>query len=190
MKFNELFTADNGIFTQVFKADFPELYTTCFGTIEPVMLDRWTNIKYGGRELLETVTADTFKNFVGSVIAINADKWANVANLLAKQYDCLNPTVKTVTTTKQATTATTEANENINAQKAFNDEQFNDGQRNQTNGTGSRQDDESTTSTENGLGSSTLYSTIIQKEKALREDEYKRTIVAEIVNEISLTIYN
>ena len=189
MKLNELFTADNGIFAQVFKPDFSELYTTCFGTIEPVMLDRWTNIKYGGRELLATVTADTFKNFVGSIIAINAGKWANVANLLAKQYDCLNPTVKTVTTTKTATTATTEANENINAQKVFNDEQFNDGQRNQTNGTGSRQDDESTTSTENGLGGGTLNSTVIQKEKALRQDEYKRTIVAEIVNEITLTIY-
>ena len=189
MKLNELFTADNGIFAQVFKTDFPELYATCFGTVEPVMLDRWTWIKYGGRELLDTVTEATYQNFVGSVIAINADKWTNVANLLAKQYDCLNPTVKTLTTTKTATTATTEANENINAQKAFNDEQFNDGQRNQTNGTGSRQDDESTNSTESGLGSGTLNSTVIQKEKELRQDEYKRTIVAEIVNEITLTIY-
>jgi hypothetical protein len=189
MKFNELFTADNGIFAQVFKTDFPDLYTTCFGSVEPVMIDRWAWIKYGGRELLETVTADTYKNFVSSVIAVNADKWTNVAELLAKKYDCLNPTVKTVTTTKTATTATTEANENINAQKAFNDEQFNDGQRNQTNGTGSRQDDESTTSTENGLGGGTIYSTVIQKEKALRQDEYKRTVVAELVDEITLNIY-
>ena len=190
MKFNELFKSDNGIFAQVFKPDFPELYETCFGTIEPVMLDRWTWIKYGGRELLETITEDTYKNFVGSIIAINADKWTNVTNLLAKQYDCLNPTVKTVTTTRQVTTATTEANENINAQKVFNDEEFNDGQRNQTNGTGSRKDDESTTSTESGLGGSALNSTVIKKEKELRQDEYKRTVVAEIVDEITLTIYN
>ena len=190
MKFNELFTDSDGIFAAVFATDFPELYATVFGANDPVILDRWTYLKYGGRELLDTVTSDTYKNFVGSVIAINANKWTKVITLLNKEYDPLNPTVKTVTTTKTATTATSDTNESINAKKVFNDEQFNDNDRNQNNGTGSRQDDESTNSTESGVGGGTPYSTIIQKEKELREDDYRRTVIAEIVNEITLTIYN
>lgn len=190
MKFNELFTDSDGVFSTVFAADFPELYATVFGTNDPVILDRWTYFKYGGREVLETVTGDNYKNFVGSVIAINADKWTKVITLLNKEYDPLNPTVKTVTTTKTATTATTDTNESINAKKVFNDEQFNDNDRQQDNGTGSRKDDESTNSTESGLGGGTPYSTIIQKEKELRQDDYRRTVIAEIVNEITLTIYN
>lgn len=189
MKFNELFTDSDGIFTTVFKADFPELYATVFGTNDSVILDRWTYLKYGSREMLSTVTADTYQKYVGSVIAVNAQRWTDVINLLNKQYDCLNPTVKTASTTKKATTATTDTNEDINAKKVFNDEQFNDSERNKTNGTGSRQDDESTNYSESGLGSGTLNSTVIQKEKELRNDEYRRTVIQEIVNEITLTIY-
>lgn len=190
MRYNELFTPINGVMTQVFKPDFPELYAKCFGAIESTSLDSWAYMKYGGREMLGTVTNDTYKDFINGVIAINADKWTNVVNLLGKQYDCLNPTVKTVTTTKTATAATTDANENINAQKTFNDEQFSDGQRNQTNGTSNRQDDESATSSENGVGFGTLNSVVIQKEKELRESEYRHTIIAEILDEITLKIYN
>lgn len=190
MKFNELFTDSDGIFATVFAVDFPDLYSTVFGANDPVMLDRWTHIKYGGREMLDTITSDNYKNFVGSVIAINADKWTKVINLLNKQYDPLNPTVKTVTTTKTSTTATTDSNEIINAKKVFNDEQFNDNNRQQEGSTGSRKDDESTSRTESGLGGSTPYSTIIQKEKELRQDDYRRTVIAEIINEVTLTIYN
>ncbi len=190
MKFNELFTDTDGIFAQVFSVDFPDLYKVIFGTNDPVILDRWTWLKYGSRELLETVTADTFANFVGSVIAVNADKWTNVVNLLAKQYDCLKPTVKETTTTTTATTATSETNEDINAKKVFNDEQFNDNERSQTNGTGSRQDEQITNYSESGVGSGVLNSTVIQKEKELRQDDYRRTVIAELVNEITLSIYN
>lgn len=190
MRYKDLFTADNGVMTQVFKKFFPELYTTCFNVTTPAKLDTWIYINYGDRNLLETVTSDTLNDFVSAVITINADKWTNVVALLSKQYDCLNPTVKTVTTTKKAITATTEAKENINAQKTFNDEQFNDGERNQANGNGQRQDDESATSSENGVGFGTLNSVVIQKEKELREKEYRKDIIYELINEITVQIYN
>lgn len=190
MKFNELFTDTDGIFSQVFSVDFPDVYREIFGTNDPVVLDRWTWLKYGNRELLETVTADTFKSLVGSVIDVNADTWTHIAYLLAQKYDCLKPTVKETTTTTTATTATSETNEDINAKKVFNDEQFNDNERNKTNGTGSRQDEQSTKYSESGVGSGVLNSTVIQKEKELRQDDYRRTVIAELVNEITLSIYN
>lgn len=190
MTYRELFpTASEGIFTNVFKKDFAELYSTLFGTIDSAQLDVYTHLKYGERNMLPYITVDDYSTYVGAIITLYSDSWKKVNELLSKEYDPLNPTVKETTDTKTVTVNTTNNNESLTAKKTFNDGEFNDSDRDTTESTLNRQDDEDTKHIESGLGSGTLFSTIIQKEKGLREDDYKKQIIAQLIDLITLEIY-
>lgn len=189
MKFNELFNDERGIFADVFQAAFPELYTAIFGDDAPRYWDAWCVLKYGDKLLIDKVTEDTYTNILSSIIAVNGNKWKKVVSLLAKEYDVLNPTTSTTESTRTVDTTTTNDNERTDAQKNFNDETFNDDARSKHTDNGTRQDNDVANSITKGLGNSVLFSTAIQKEKELRDNEYRQKIAYEIVNNITLQIY-
>ena len=189
MIFNDLFTT-RGIFADVFKPTFPDLYTKVFGTNDPAQLDAFTRLKYGSRELLQAVTSDSYTVVLSAIITMNADKWGRVADVLSISYDVVNPVVRETEHSSNTEQSTSEDNENLNAKKSFNDVEFNDGERDKTTRDGSTQRTERYTTTETGVGYTRPLSEIIRKEKDLRADDYRRAVIEEIINEITLTIYS
>ena len=189
MKYNELFTTDNGIFAKVFKTVFADLYATIFGEQDAKQIDTWCAIKYGNRTLIDYITADTYVSVVSSVITLNADRWTKVLEVLNAKYDVLKPVRRETEHSSNTEQSTSEDNENLNAKKAFNDGEFNDGERDTATRNGSTQRTESSTVTESGNGYTTPISSVIEKEKDLRNEEYRHAIIADIVNEITLSIY-
>lgn len=189
MKYNELFTIENGIFATVFKAMFADLYKTIFEAQDAKMLDTWCAIKYGNRTLIDYITADTYVSVVSSVITLNAERWTKVLEVLNAKYDVLKPVRRETEHSSNTEQRTSEDNENLNAKKAFNDGEFNDGERDTATRTGSTQRTESSTDTQSGIGYSLPLSSVIEKEKNLRNEEYRFSVIEDIVNEITLSIY-
>ena len=186
--YNDIFSA-NGLFETIFKQSFGDLYTAVFGTQDAHQLDTWCSLKYGGRNVIDALTSDTANTLVSSVIALNAGRWQKVLKVVNTEYDILNPVTKKTESTKTVETSTSENNENINAQKVFNDDTFNDGNREHSTAAGTRADKQNSTDIESGIGNNNLISTVIQKEKALKDNEYRFTVISDIINSITLTIY-
>lgn len=189
MKYNELFTTENGLFAKCFAPDFPTEFKTIFGEWEASDIDNYALLKYGGRELLEFINSDNVQSYVDAVICLNADKWQNVMNLLKLEYDVLKPVTRETSSTLETNTTTSESNESNNAQKAFNDETFTDGERDTDKRSQNRQDTENRSSSIAGVGSGKTYAEVIQKEKELRQTEYRKTVVSELIKEITLQVY-
>ncbi len=189
MLIKEFFNANNGIFTSVFHKEHEDLYATIFNTIEPSVLDEWVQLKYGNRIMLPNITVNNYTYILNSIIYINAASWTKVINLLNKEYDIFKPITKETTSTNKATTTTTGANTNLNALKAFNDTDFTDSERAQINTEGTSENTHASNLTEAGIGTHT-YSFIVQQEIALRKEEFRKTIINDIIQEITLFIYN
>ena len=188
MKYKELF-GTNGLFTEYFAKDYPTEFAAIFGTWDAAHIDNFAVLEYGTRELLEFITEDNARDYIDAVICMNADRWVNVMKLLNIEYDVLKPLARETSTTTETNTTTSESNESNNAQKAFNDETFTDGERDTDNRSQNRQDSENRTSSVIGVGNGKTYSEVIQKEKGLRDTEYRRTVVGELIKEITLSIY-
>ena len=75
MKVNEVFTVENGLFEKIFQPLFPVLYQSIFGTDEPKVLDIELRFKYGNKNLVETITDETAKEILKSVITVKFDEW-------------------------------------------------------------------------------------------------------------------
>lgn len=188
MTYKELFDS-NGIFAAVFKTDFADLYSTIFGTTDAEQIDNFCVIKFGNKILLDCVTSDSYKTLVSSIIALNARRWNNLAEVLGIKYDVLNPKVYEVATTSTTETTTSDTNINTNSKKVFNDEQFNEGEKDQNETSGNRTDNKNDNSYRQGYSSSTLFSSIIQKEKELRNEDFAQQVINELVSAITLDIY-
>lgn len=189
MKYNELFTTENGLFAKYFATDYPTEFKTIFGEWKASDIDNFAILKYGTREVLEFITEDTARNYIDAVICMNADRWSDVMKLLNIEYDALKPLTRETTINATTTATTSENNENNNAQKAFNDETFTDGERGTDTRNQNREDNENRINSVVGVGSSKTYSEVIQKEKELRQTEYRQTIVSELIKEITLQVY-
>lgn len=188
MTYKELFDS-NGIFANVFKTDYADLYNTIFGATDAEQIDNFCVIKFGNKILLDCVTADSYKTLVNSIIALNAKRWSNVAEVLGLKYDVLSPEVYTTETTSTTETTTSDTNTNTNSKKVFNDEQFNEGEKEQNETSGKRTDNKHNKSSRQGYTANTLYSSIIQKEKELRNEDLAQQVINDIVAAITLDIY-
>ena len=188
MKYNELFTT-NGLFAEYFAKDYPAEFKEIFGTWKSANIDMFAVLKYGRRELLDFITEDTVRSYVDAVICMNVDRWLNVMKLLNIEYDALKPVTRETTITAAGTAKTIENSENNNAQKAFNDETFTDGERGTDTRTQNRESTENRSNSVAGIGSARTYSDVIQKEKELRNAEYRQRIVEDIIKELTVQIY-
>ena len=81
----------NGLFTKVFKVNFPTEYTTIFGDMDSVGLDTLVILDYGEKEMLNTITQDNANTYVKNIIDLNVANWVKVANAYNAKYDVLNP---------------------------------------------------------------------------------------------------
>lgn len=189
MTYSEIFTTGNGIFANVFKTDYPTEYEQIFGDTPAETLDTYALLNFGTRQVVQAVTADTYKEIVSSVIAVNVDGWVRQAQAMTAEYDVTNPTTQDRTTTEQVTTNETGNGTDTDADVAFNETDFSERDKKTTQDEKNRTEERTTTENVSGVGTGKSISTEIQKEIALRRDNWKKSIIFAIVNEFTIIIY-
>lgn len=125
MKVNELFTGENGIFQKIFKPNFPVLYDSVFGKDDPVLIDINVGFKYGNKNLVDAITADTAEQIVKSVITVKFDEWQRQVQVFNTEYDVLNPVTSKETVTESSKVDETGNNNTVDFTTAFNNGEFN-----------------------------------------------------------------
>lgn len=189
MKFKELFTSADGIFT-VFEKSFPTEFADLFGKLTPAGLNSLALGLYGNKTLCDYITADSYADFVKTTISMCLFGWQRTNNAIKLEYDPTagEKTVHTKTGTEGVTI--TDNNENLTAKKPFNDGNFNDDERQQR--TGQKTEDRvynlSDSTTRNLDGKSAIQS--LQKEIDIRRYNLQRQIMSDIVGEITLPVYD
>ena len=189
MKYSELFTNGNGIFATVFKTEYPTEYAAIFGDTDPTKLDAYALLMYGGKTVVSSITNDNAKDIVSAVIAVNVQGWQREAAAMLAEYDVLTPVTGQIERTETITLQESTDNTETDADKAFNDTEFSDSDRKTANDARNRTESRKTTETSKGTGANKSFSTEIEKELRLRRDNWKKSIIFALVNEITTSIY-
>ena len=188
MKLKELFTIGNGIFEKWFKPENPTEYAKIFGAVDPRKLDVYTLLNYGEKEVSPNINETNVSDIVGAVIALNVPVWLKQVKAMETEYSATNPVQS-----EHIVTETRELNEqgngtNTGANKAFNETEFSDGERETTTDTTNRTETFTRKETVTGTGGKSL-SDEIRKELSLRRENIKKSIIFAVVSELTLQIY-
>lgn len=189
MKFNELFTGENGLFEKIFAPMFPVLYKSIFGEDDPKLIDIDLCFKYGNRTLVDAVTTETVTDIVKSIITVKFDEWQKQIQVFNNEYDVLNPVTSKETVTTSSTVDETGNNNTVDSSVTFNDGDFGNDTKQQRDSTGNRQETGTKTSSKSGIPSSVPTSEIIQKEMSLRKTNFKTQVITELAKELTTDIY-
>ena len=182
--FKEKYSIDDGVFTQVFHAQHPELFKDIFGDVSAAQADAMAWQQYGAREMVDFGSDDYYPIIIDAVIIINAANWKSIADALQTQYDLLSPATDTTTTT--TTTTNTANDERLHAQKAFNDSDFVDDTKETTTNGKTATGETKTTSA--GIGGN-MPQDMITKEMRLRQTNFKNDVIKQVIDSITLSIF-
>ena len=105
------------------------------------------------------------------------------------EYDVLTPVTGQIERTETVTLQESTDNTETDANKAFNDTEFSDSDRKTANDARNRTESRKTTENSKGMGANKSFSTEIEKELRLRRDNWKKSIIFALVNEITTSIY-
>lgn len=189
MKFKELFTSADGIFN-VFEQSFPTDFETLFGEQTAQALNSFALGLYGNKTLFDYITADSYPDFVKIAISQRLQGWTRTNSALLAQYDVTTGEKTEHTKTGTEGVSVNDNNETLTANKPFNNENFDDGQR-QTR-TGQKSEDRTYNLTDNttrSLGGESANKSL-QKEIEIRRYNLQRQIMSDIVAEITLSVYD
>lgn len=188
MKYNELFTGDNLLFTNIFKNDFPDDYKTIFGERLPHVYDVVASLKFGNKELVSYLTSDNCKDVIDSLITANVENWVNAAKTMETEYDALNPVRRTVKTDVSGTEKQTSNDNDTQSIKAFNDTDFTPDNKNESNTDRDITTANNTVQTVSGYENGDIQDKL-QKDFAFRLDNWRESIIFALIKEITLDIY-
>lgn len=189
MKYSELFTTGNGIFATVFKTEYPTEYAAIFGDTDPTKLDAYALLQFGDKTVVRSITTDNAKYAVSAVIAVNVQGWEKQAAAMLADYDVLTPVTGEIERTETVTLQESTDGTDTGANKAFNDTEFSDSERNTKQDERNRTESRKTTETSKGTGANKSISAEIEKEMLLRRDNWRKNIIFALVNEITTQIY-
>ena len=189
MKVKEIFDSNNGIFEKIFEPNFPVLYTTIFGEDNPVLIDIQVRTKYGDRNLISDITNETATEIVKAIITVKFDAWQRQVQVFNKEYDVLQPVTSKEVSNESYTSDESGSNNIVDSKTAFNDGNFNNESKQARDTTGSRQSTTKKESTKSGISGNLPVSEVIQKEIALRKQNFKDSVMTELINEITIDIY-
>ena len=189
MKYNELFTADKGIFATIFKPNYPEQYGVIFGQTIPQTYDVLASFKCGDKTLVDAVTIETYKDIVSAVIAVNVDNWVKAANIMLKDYDALKPIKSEVTRQTNGNNNETSNDSTTDNRKAFNDTEFSPDSKGTSESTKTNTNEQTVVESVTGIGERKNTSDILQKEFEFRFEKWRESVIFAIVNEITLSVY-
>lgn len=189
MKVNEIFDSSNGIFANIFKPNFPVLYTAVFGEDDPVLLDIQVSTKYGDRNLISAITNETATEIVKATVTVKSDVWQKQVQVFNKEYDVLDPVTSKEVINESYASDETGTNNTIDSKTAFNDGNFNNETKQARDTTGNRQSTTKKESTKSGIPGSLPVSEVIQKEINLRKQNFKKAVMADLIDELTVDIY-
>ena len=187
MKYKELFTEGNGLFEKYCYPDYMEGYTAIFARTEPETLDAVAAFKYGNRTLSEGLTATTAAAVLRGIISMRLGDWLKQAEAMTTEYNAVTPTTSRVTKTENRDTSEQGTDNTTNAEKAFNDDMFTDGERDTSEQNKTRR--ETVTSSTEQQGTTGNVAENVVKERELRRNKWQEKIIVALVSEITLEIY-
>ena len=188
MKFKELFTGTDGIFT-VFEQSFPDAYQKIFGGIAPRQLNAYVLGACGNKVLCDYITADSWQSFVETNINMNLFNWVRQSEVLKSQYDVtLGDSVERKKTGTEGYD-TNETDTNLYAKKPFNNENFDDSERQSRAKQRGEERTYNLTETETKHLNGGYVTENVKREIAMRRLNLQRQIMLDIVNDITLSVY-
>lgn len=189
MKFRELFTGADGIFN-VFEQSFPTEFADLFGELTPQALNSLALGLYGNKSLFDYITAESYAEYVKTCIALNLFNWKRLNDAITAEYSVTTSYKSEHTKTGTEGVTVDETNENLNAKKPFNNQDFDNGERQQN--TRQRGEDRTynlTDTTTRSVGGATVGDNI-QKEIQIRRFNLQRQIMSDLVSELTLSVYD
>lgn len=189
MKYNELFTVADGVFT-IFQENFPNEFGTLFeGNTAESLNIRAMGI-YGNKTLINSLTAENKTDYINAVIGTEVGNWLKINDALLAQYDAGSTVDMTETVTTGRTYDNTDTGSTSRAEKAFNDIEFKDNERQQTNDARKGTETENKETHKSGFDNSKGGSFLIQKEIELRrQGSIFRYVADDLIGGITISIY-
>lgn len=189
MKFKELFSGAQGIFT-VFEQNFPTEFADLFGEMTPQALNSQTLGLYGNKTLFDYITADTYAEFVKTCIQLNLFNWKRLNDAITAEYDVTTSYKSIHTKTGTESVSSDDNSTFLNAKKPFNNVDFDDTERQKRDGQKSEDRTYNLTDSETrNVGGATVAENV-QKEIQIRRYNLQKQIMSEIVDEITLSVYD
>lgn len=186
MKYKEL---SGGLFTDIFAVKYPSEYEQIFGDTPSEVVDGYSLLKYGERELVSAMNETNKDIIASSIISINLHTWIKQASVLRAEYDVLNPIIREIESTENSNREEEKTDDTVHSNKYFNDVDYEDGRKeNRANQTG-WQEQKTSTSIERGNSGSKSVSEVITEEIALRELNIKEKVIKDLINDLTLSIY-
>ena len=179
-----------GIFSDVFSKDYPSEFEQLFPNTDPEVLDAITDLYFGDRTLSAKVSANPAR-YVRAIIKTRLSNWLESKKLvsLCSEVDASTVWGSEVRTSERTQSGTNNYN-TTDGKKVFNDEDFQEyGQKEDSRET-TEKESANTRSDKMGFGSFNAYTNFVKEQrKANRGEAISTTVIKDIVNEITLLIY-
>lgn len=188
MKYKELYKS-GGVFTDIFASEYPDEYAAIFIDTPSEILDTYSVLKYGEREIIGAINDDNKDIIISSIICVNLHAWVKQAGVLGEEYDVLRPLIREIESTNNSSRDEQITNDIVHSNKFFNDVDYEGGRKENTDNQKGWQEEQTFTSVERGNRSPKLISEVIKEEIELREHNIKLKVIKDLINEITLTIY-
>lgn len=178
----------HGLFTEVFKANFTTEYAEIFGEMDSVGLDTLVILNYSNRECINTITQANANEYIKNIIALSVGDWVRVANAYNAQYDVLNPIQQHTTREDNTTESANNNNTNVAYNKPYNATDFVEYDKDSTTYDNTRTNNLTSTQKIVGLGAKSATDEI-KKEIEFRLQNWRKSIIFAIINDITKSIY-
>ena len=178
----------HGLFTEVFKSNYPTEYAAIFGGMDSVGLDTLVLLNYSERECINTITQTNANEYIKNVIALSVGDWVRVANAYNTQYNVLDPVQQQTTREDKTTENANNNNTNVASNKPYNATDFVEYDKDSTTYDNTRTNDVVSTQKVTGIGSKSPTDEL-KKEIRFRLQNWRESIIFAIINDITKLIY-
>lgn len=178
----------HGLFTEVFKPNFSEEYAAIFGEMDSVGLDTLVLLNYSERECINTITQDNANEYIKNIIAWSVLYWVRAANVYNTQYDVLNHVQQQTTREDNTTENSNNNNTNVASNKPYNATDFVEYDKDSTTYDNTRTNNVKSTTKVVGIGAKSPTDEL-KKEMEFRLQDWRKSIIFAIINDITKSIY-
>jgi hypothetical protein len=178
----------HGLFTEVFKDNFPTEYNAIFGEMDSVGLDTLVLLNYSEREVVNTITQANANEYIKNIIALSVNNWVRVASAYNAQYDVLNPVQQQTTREDNITENANNNNTNVASNKPYNATDFVEYDKDSTTYDNTRTNNVTSTQKVVGLGNKSVTDEL-KKEIEFNLQNWRKSIIFAIINDITKLIY-
>ena len=178
----------HGLFTDVFKTNYPTEYAAIFGEMDSVGLDTLVLLNYSQRECINTITQENANEYIKNIIALSVSNWVRVASAYNAQYDVLNPIQQQTTREDKTTESANNSNTNVSSNKPYNETDFVDYDKDISTKDNTRTNNVTSTQKVVGLGSKSPTDELT-KEIEFNLQNWRKSVIFAIINDITKLIY-